>query len=270
MNEEGLTNINAILSTIGLRHTLHLYTPNVNKYTIQVPFLGSASKDEKLVYVTAENFDLTKQELKGLANLTIIPPNNIHELKGKNFRIVLDADSLSQEEYLKIENWLAKMSKSNFILCTYDVSKLKPEFIKELVKKHDKLALTTSDLTILSSEKLDELELPADAIEKFVKNDLETIVLAMILNKPMCGTDIIKTVHKEFNILLSPGTIYPLLHSLEEKGLLKCEYQVKTKLYKPPESAKPKIRSILNETVQASKFLSKFLQSIELSAKTDK
>jgi DNA-binding PadR family transcriptional regulator len=208
------------------------------------------------------------QELKGLdIRLSVIRPGDIGklELSKAKLRIVVDAGSLEDDDYLKTEENLERLASTNFVLCTYDVSKISPELIKDLVKSHDKLLLTTSDLTILSLESIDKLSVSNEAIERFVKNDLETIVLALILNKPMCGTDIIKTVHKEFNILLSPGTIYPLLHSLEEKGLLKCEYKVKTKLYKPPEGAEPRIRSILNEHVQASKFLNKFLQSTELS-----
>jgi len=61
-------------------------------------------------------------------------------------------------------------------------------------------------------------------------------------------------------VLLSPGTIYPLLHNLEERGLLKCEYGVKTKTYKPTKAASEKIRKMLEEHVKASRFLSRFLQ----------
>lgn len=261
-------NINTILSATGLHHTLHLYTPNVSKYAIQTPFLDAASKDEKMFYVTSENPDTVRQGLKGLdIDLSIIKPNEIDKIKGKKMRVVIDAGSISSSEHLKIEKYLSKR-KEHFILCTYDVSKLSPEMIKELVKHHDKLMLTTSDVTVLSSESFDELKLGDESVERFVKNDLDTIVLALILEKPMCGTDIIKTIHKNFNVLLSPGTIYPLLHSLEKKGLLKCEYEVKTKTYRPGKGAEPKIRSLLNEHVQTSRFLSRFLSSAGLKVNT--
>ena len=258
-------NINTILSAAGLHHTLHLYTPNVSKYAIQTPFLDAANEEEKVIYVTNEKSDRVRQGLKGLdIDLSIIKPSEIDKIKGKKMRVVIDAGSINPEEHGKIEKHLSGMEKANFILCTYDVSKLSPEMIKELVGFHDKLMLTTSDVTVLSSESFDELKLGDESVERFVKNDLDTIVLALILEKPMCGTDIIKTIHKNFNVLLSSGTIYPLLHSLEKKGLLKCEYEVKTKTYKPMKGAEPKIRSLLNEHVQTSRFLSKFLSSAEL------
>lgn len=269
--EELSANINTLFSATGLKHTLHLYTPNVSKYAIQTPFLDAANKDEKVVYVTSENPDTVRQGLKGLdINLSVIKPDEIGKIKGKKMRIVVDAGSINLEEQLKMEKHLSRMGKANFILCTYDVSKLNPEMIKDLVKHHDKLMLTTSDVTVLSSESFNELNLGDEVVERFVKNDLDTIVLALILERPMCGTDIIKTIHKNFNVLLSPGTIYPLLHSLEKKGLLKCEYEVKTKTYKPGNDAEPKIRSLLNEHVQTSRFLSRFLSSVGLKVNTIK
>lgn len=269
MEEGKISAINTILSAIA-KHTLHLYTPDVNKYAIHAPFIGSAAKDEKVVYITNDEPDAVSQELRGLNfDISIIKPSGLGRINfNDKLRILVDAGSIDKEEHLKIEKSLARAGKNQLMLCTYDASKLDPKIIKELVECHDKLMLTASDITVLSSETLDKSNISDEFIERFVKNELETIVLALILNKPMCGTDIIKTVHKEFNILLSPGTIYPLLHSLEEKGLLKCEYKVKTKLYKPPKGAEPKIRGILNEHVQASKFLSKFLQSVELNRKT--
>ena len=267
MEKEDLSaNINTILSATGLHHTLHLYTPNVSKYAVQTPFLDAASGDEKLVYVTNENPDRVRQELKGLDIVpSIIKTNEMDKVKGKNIRIVIDAGSISSSEHLKIEKYLSKM-KEHFILCTYDISKLSPEMIKDLVSYHDKLMLTTSDVTVLSSESFDELKLGDESVERFVKNDLDTIVLALILEKPMCGTDIIRRIHKNFNVLLSPGTIYPLLHSLEKKGLLECEYEVKIKTYKARKDAESKIRFLLNEYVQTSRFLSRFLQSTGLKS----
>jgi len=256
-------NIAAVLSAAGLKHTLHLYTPNVDKYVIQLSFLDAMEEDEEALYVTADDHESVREKVKGLsAKLSIIKPEEIRGVKtSKKLRIIIDAGSISPKDNLEIERCLANIAKDRFTLCTYDISKLSPEIIKDLIKYHDKLMLTTSDITILSSESLGELNIPDESVEKYVKDSLETIVLALILNKPMCGTDIIKTIHKEFDVLLSPGTIYPLLHSLEEKGLLTCEYQVKTKTYKPIKGATPKIRSMLNERAKISEFLNKFLQS---------
>ena len=256
-------------SSKGLNHTLHLYTPNVDKYTIQKAFLISARNDEKIVYVTTDDlaprsreFNLTNAELK------IIKPEEIKDLENEEnceLRLIIDAGSIVNRKDAEVEereSYLNELSKKRHIncLCTYDVAKLEPEKIQQLTAHHNQLRLTTSDLTILSGEFLDGSKLSGDSIEKIVRDDLETIVLAILQKKTMCGTEIIGTVHLKFNVLLSPGTIYPLLHSLTQRGLLTSKKNGNEKVYAPADGAKLKIRSIVNECIHARKLLNHYLQ----------
>ncbi len=73
-------------------------------------------------------------------------------------------------------------------------------------------------------------------------------------------------IHRNFNVLLSPGTIYPLLHKLKNEGLLECEYDIKKKIYKPAKGSEADIRSILDEHLLANELLSDFLMSRGLEA----
>lgn len=107
---------------------------------------------------------------------------------------------------------------------------------------------------------LEKVDVKSDYVQISVKDDLELIVLAMMLKQPMCGTEIIKTIHNKFGVLLSPGTIYPLLHSLEKKGLLRCKRSAKIKTYEPVEGSKKKISEMLEERVKAWGILSQFLR----------
>ena len=59
--------------------------------------------------------------------------------------------------------------------------------------------------------------------EKFVKQNLERIVLSLLEQQPLCGYDIIKIIFQRFNIPVSHGRVYPLLYSLENRGILKSE-----------------------------------------------
>ena len=119
----------------------------------------------------------------------------------------------------------------------------------------------------MTAGSLGNLDIAGEFFQSSVKGNLELIVLALVLKQPRCGTDIIKTVHSRFGILLSPGTIYPLLHGLEEKKLLRCESGVKTKTYRPVEGAEKRIREMLDERVKAWWFLSQFLQDISTVTK---
>ena len=253
----------------GLNHTLHLYTPNVDKYTLQKAFLISARNDEKIVYVTTNDhaslireFNLTNVELE------IIKPEEIRGLEKEencNLRLIIDAGSIVDQKDVEIEereSYLNELSKKHCIncLCTYDVTKLNSERIKQLAIHHNQLRLTTNDLTILSGDLFDGSKLSGDSIEKMVKDNLESIILAILQKSTMCGTEIIGTIHLKFNVLLSPGTIYPLLHSLKQKGLLTVNKLGKEIVYVPVENAKPRIRSIVNEHIQARRLLNNYLQ----------
>ena len=44
--------------------------------------------------------------------------------------------------------------------------------------------------------------------------------MAAVNGSSMYGYEIMALIHREFGVLLSPGTLYPLLHLLENKGLM--------------------------------------------------
>ncbi|MFH1327681.1 MAG: PadR family transcriptional regulator [Candidatus Bathyarchaeota archaeon] len=72
----------------------------------------------------------------------------------------------------------------------------------------------------------------SETFERCVKSILELIVLKSLQDEAMCGYDIIATVHKKYYTLLSPGTIYPMLASLEKDGLLERTEDQKRRVYK--------------------------------------
>ncbi|TFH48636.1 MAG: PadR family transcriptional regulator, partial [Methanothrix sp.] len=45
-----------------------------------------------------------------------------------------------------------------------------------------------------------------------------------LLEKQMCGYDIIKEIFSRCDVFLSQGTVYPILYTLEEEGMLHAEY----------------------------------------------
>jgi DNA-binding PadR family transcriptional regulator len=54
------------------------------------------------------------------------------------------------------------------------------------------------------------------------KHFLDTIILAELRNTSFLGGyDMLELVHKKFGFLMSPGTVYAFLYSMERKGLIK-------------------------------------------------
>lgn len=274
--------IKTIFSGInGKKHILHLYIPTLNKYAIQSSFLGD--KKEKAAYVSTEEPEtIATQFDSSHETLSVISPKELEKIEGYK-RIIIDAGSISSSnssnsssrrrsigeelimnectDHIKREKYLSNLKGNQSILCTYDISKLTADKIKQLIKFHDNLILTTDDTAVLSSKTLSpkHLNISSKLIDEFLKNELETVVLALIMAEPMCGTDIKKVIHKKFGILLSSGTLYPLLHKLQKSGLLKCEFGVKTKTYAPANGKD--IQTILDERMEAKNFLTSFVQA---------
>jgi DNA-binding PadR family transcriptional regulator len=253
---------------IGSNHILHLYTPVVDKYAIHRGFLMSSRNGKGTVYATGCDDTSVIRELGPInGNLKIIKPNEAQEL-GKlekcDLSIIIDAGSILGQKDGQVderEAFLNKLCQKHGLscLCTYDVTKLSPGRIQQLAGCHAQLRLTTSDLTILSGYPLEQAKLSDDALKKMVKDNLETILLALLHRKTMCGTEIIGTIHLKFHVLLSPGTIYPLLHSLDERGLITAKTFGKEKAYAPVDSAKTKIERLVNEQIQVRKLLTHYL-----------
>jgi DNA-binding PadR family transcriptional regulator len=56
--------------------------------------------------------------------------------------------------------------------------------------------------------------------ERIIKNFMDIIILAELRNGPMSGYDVISFIHNKFHLLVSSGTVYSLLYSLERNGLI--------------------------------------------------
>ena len=103
---------------------------------------------------------------------------------------------------------------------------------------------------MLGSEVLKEMQ------KRIVMNFLDTIVLAKLANsKPMSGYDVINFVHEEFDVLISSGTVYSLLYSMERKGLINGEWNVKKRVYILSDKGAETINTILNSKPEIQKII---------------
>ncbi len=246
------TDLNKILSaTEG--HLLYLYSSDVNKHDIQSAFL-SLAKDEEVAYITNGNAKKIENLFPGIK---VVKPENFSGINGAS-RIVFDGESV--KDRLKCESMLAKLKVP--VLCTYPASSVDKNDLKRLVSCHDNMVLVTGSATVLSSNKLDDISFSEENIEKWIKKNLETIIMALLLRKPMSGKDIIKVIHSNFNTLVSPGRVYPILHSLNEKGLLTFEYEIRDKIYKPVKIEE--MEQIVNKELKSGQLVLEKFSRLEL------
>lgn len=96
--------------------------------------------------------------------------------------------------------------------------------------------------------------------EKNVKTFLDIIVLAMINGEHLYGYKIIAAIHKEFGILLSPGSLYPLLHFLEDNKLIKSNFNGGKIIYQATPKGKIKFANALTAYKVASQKMLKFVK----------
>lgn len=61
--------------------------------------------------------------------------------------------------------------------------------------------------------------------ERFVRTNLDLVVLHLLDTKPRWGYEITLEIRDKFQVYLSAGTLYPLLHSLENKGYVEAVWE---------------------------------------------
>ncbi len=75
-------------------------------------------------------------------------------------------------------------------------------------------------------------------IKRITSQFLDLIILAHFRNEFFSGYDVITFVHKEFGFLLSSGTIYSTLYSMERKNLVTSSFVNGKRIFKVTEKGK--------------------------------
>jgi DNA-binding PadR family transcriptional regulator len=80
--------------------------------------------------------------------------------------------------------------------------------------------------------------------EDLVKNSLEELLLVLVAHRQedTHGKGLMEDLSRLFDARLSPGTVYPRLHELEEQELLQMHELVRTKEYRVGDSEKARER----------------------------
>jgi len=81
---------------------------------------------------------------------------------------------------------------------------------------------------------------------RIVQNFLDVIILLELRKRPLSGYDVISFIHNKFSMLLSSGTVYSYLYSLERDGLINGEYEQRKRVYSLTERGKETAKAYLN------------------------
>ena len=66
-----------------------------------------------------------------------------------------------------------------------------------------------------------------EIVQRIIKNLLDIQMLRLIQTQPMWGYKVKKEMETRYGVKLRHGALYPLLNTLEQKGLLKSHKQSK-------------------------------------------
>jgi len=81
---------------------------------------------------------------------------------------------------------------------------------------------------------------------RIIKNFLDVLVLAELRNGPMSGYDVIAFIHNKFRLLVSSGTVYSLLYSLERDDLIAGSWNQRKRVYKLTDKGEQTIKTIMS------------------------
>jgi len=92
-----------------------------------------------------------------------------------------------------------------------------------------------------------------------IKSFMDVLILSELKKEPMSGYDIIVLLHKRFSILVSSGTVYSLLYSMERSGLIKGIWNQRKRVYVLAEKGEQNIKAITKANEEIQSFLRNIL-----------
>lgn len=115
-------------------------------------------------------------------------------------------------------------------------------------------------LTISVNGEKSEARIIKKMHERIIKSFLDTIIMSELQNGPISGYDIISFIHNRFGFLVSSGTVYSLLYSLERNSLVEGVWIERKRVYKLTEKGAKTIEIILNSHDKIKSFMATILR----------
>jgi len=83
--------------------------------------------------------------------------------------------------------------------------------------------------------------------QRFAKAFLDMLVLRMLQEQPLWGYKIISQIHKNYEVKVGYGIMYPLLNSLEKEGFIKSRLEFRGKRKRKVYEVTPKGANLIKE-----------------------
>ena len=113
---------------------------------------------------------------------------------------------------------------------------------------------------ILDGEKL-ESKILKKMHERIIKNFMDIIIMTELRNASLSGYDVISYIHNKFNLLVSSGTVYSLIYSLERNGLVEGVWEERKRVYKLTPKGEKTINTLLGASDKIKGFMTNILKA---------
>jgi DNA-binding PadR family transcriptional regulator len=97
--------------------------------------------------------------------------------------------------------------------------------------------------------------------ERIIKNFMDVIIMTELRNGSLSGYDVISYIHNKFNLLVSSGTVYSLLYSLERNGLVEGVWEERKRVYKLTQKGEKTINTLLSASDKIKGFMTNILKA---------
>ena len=97
--------------------------------------------------------------------------------------------------------------------------------------------------------------------ERIIKNFMDIIIMTELRNSSLSGYDVISYIHNKFNLLVSSGTVYSLLYSLERNGLVEGVWEERKRVYKLTQKGEKTINTLLGASDKIKGFMPNILKA---------
>jgi len=88
---------------------------------------------------------------------------------------------------------------------------------------------------------------------------MDILILAELKNTPMSGYDAISHIHRKYGILMSSGTVYSLMYSMERNGLIEARWNTRKRVYVLTEKGEQNIKALMKANNEIQSFLRNIL-----------
>jgi len=91
--------------------------------------------------------------------------------------------------------------------------------------------------------------------KRVIQNFMDIFILTEMKKDSLSGYDVIALIHKRFGTLVSSGTVYSLLYSLERDGFIKGVWNQRKRVYELTEKGQRDIKTITKANEEIQNFL---------------